>query len=141
MLYIGVTRCTEAKVVMIDYSGGNFAQRFRPDSDAPHSDASVALYRQCGDLQWAEFVIRPLVLGAGQPCQYTCSPPDAVRPTCRAARIGIPCPTGSFSPLSGNLGGSPPELLVESQFLEATLPTLRSDCTLAETYVVSSRPD
>jgi medium-chain acyl-[acyl-carrier-protein] hydrolase len=33
------------------------------------------------------------------------------------------------------LGGIPPELLAEPQFLDAMLPMLRGDCTLCETYV------
>jgi len=33
------------------------------------------------------------------------------------------------------LGGIPPELLADREFLNAMLPTLRSDCTLSETYV------
>ncbi len=33
------------------------------------------------------------------------------------------------------LGGIPPELLAEREFLDAMLATLRSDCTLVETYV------
>lgn len=45
-------------------------------------------------------------------------------------------PDREFLAAIGKLGGIPPELLVESQFLDAMLPTLRSDCTLAETYVV-----
>ncbi len=39
-----------------------------------------------------------------------------------------------------SLGGIPPELLAESQFLDLMLPTLRSDCTLAETYVCRPEP-
>ena len=35
----------------------------------------------------------------------------------------------------GKLGGIPPELLAEKQFLNEMLPMLRSDCTLVETYV------
>jgi medium-chain acyl-[acyl-carrier-protein] hydrolase len=38
------------------------------------------------------------------------------------------------------LGGIPPELLTEGQFLDVMLPTLRSDCTLAETYACSPQP-
>ncbi|MGH3823291.1 MAG: thioesterase II family protein [Pseudonocardiaceae bacterium] len=34
-----------------------------------------------------------------------------------------------------SLGGIPPELLADSECLDAMLPTLRSDCTLTETYV------
>ena len=45
-------------------------------------------------------------------------------------------PDREFLAAIGKLGGIPPELLVESQFLDAMLPTLRSDCALAETYVV-----
>jgi medium-chain acyl-[acyl-carrier-protein] hydrolase len=45
-------------------------------------------------------------------------------------------PDREFLAAIGKLGGIPPELLAESQFLDAMLPTLRSDCALAETYVV-----
>ena len=38
------------------------------------------------------------------------------------------------------LGGIPPELLAESQFLDMMLPTLRSDCALTETYVYRPQP-
>ncbi|MGH3764514.1 MAG: thioesterase II family protein [Pseudonocardiaceae bacterium] len=44
-------------------------------------------------------------------------------------------PDAEFIAKIESLGGIPPELLVESQFLDLMLPTLRSDCTLAETYV------
>src|SRR6476469_1550245 len=44
-------------------------------------------------------------------------------------------PFALFGHSIGALGGIPPELLAESQFLEAMLPMLRSDCTLVETYV------
>jgi medium-chain acyl-[acyl-carrier-protein] hydrolase len=44
-------------------------------------------------------------------------------------------PDREFIATIKNLGGIPPELLVDSQFLDIMLPTLRSDCTLAETYV------
>ncbi len=44
-------------------------------------------------------------------------------------------PDEEFIAAVGALGGIPPELLAESQFLEAMLPMLRSDCTLVETYV------
>jgi medium-chain acyl-[acyl-carrier-protein] hydrolase len=44
-------------------------------------------------------------------------------------------PDREFIAAVGELGGIPPELLAESQFLEAMLPMLRSDCTLVETYV------
>ncbi|MGH3850068.1 MAG: thioesterase II family protein, partial [Pseudonocardiaceae bacterium] len=37
------------------------------------------------------------------------------------------------------LGGIPPELLADRQFLDTMLPMLRSDCTLTETYVCSPR--
>lgn len=33
-----------------------------------------------------------------------------------------------------SLGGIPPELLAERQFLDTMLPTLRSDCAVSETY-------
>jgi len=35
----------------------------------------------------------------------------------------------------GELGGIPPELLAESHILDAVLPMVRADCTVAETYV------
>ncbi len=44
-------------------------------------------------------------------------------------------PDREFIATVGELGGIPHELLVESQFLDAMLPMLRSDCTLVETYV------
>ncbi|MGH3510964.1 MAG: thioesterase II family protein [Pseudonocardiaceae bacterium] len=44
-------------------------------------------------------------------------------------------PDQEFIAAVGALGGIPPELLAESQFLEAMLPMLRSDCTVVETYV------
>ncbi|MGH3529970.1 MAG: thioesterase II family protein, partial [Pseudonocardiaceae bacterium] len=39
-----------------------------------------------------------------------------------------------------SLGGIPPELLAERQFLDTMLPTLRSDCALVETYVCHRQP-
>ena len=48
-------------------------------------------------------------------------------------------PDREFLATIGGLGGIPPELLAERQFLDAMLPTLRSDCTLTETYVL--RPE
>lgn len=36
---------------MIDYDG----RRFRPVTDQPSEDGTVAVYRQSGDLLWAEF--------------------------------------------------------------------------------------
>jgi medium-chain acyl-[acyl-carrier-protein] hydrolase len=39
-----------------------------------------------------------------------------------------------------SLGGIPPELLAERQFLDTMLPTLRSDCALTETYVCRPQP-
>ena len=48
-------------------------------------------------------------------------------------------PDREFIAAVGELGGIPPELLAESQFLEAMLPMLRSDCTLVETYVFRPR--
>jgi medium-chain acyl-[acyl-carrier-protein] hydrolase len=47
-------------------------------------------------------------------------------------------PDPEFLAAIGNLGGIPPELLAERQFLDAMLPMLRSDCTLVETY--AARP-
>ena len=44
-------------------------------------------------------------------------------------------PDREFLAAIEDLGGIPPELLAERQFLDAMLPMLRSDCTLAETYV------
>jgi medium-chain acyl-[acyl-carrier-protein] hydrolase len=44
-------------------------------------------------------------------------------------------PDREFLATIGELGGIPPELLAERQFLDAMLPTLRSDCSLTETYV------
>ncbi|MGQ0719760.1 MAG: thioesterase II family protein [Pseudonocardiales bacterium] len=44
-------------------------------------------------------------------------------------------PDPEFLAAVGELGGIPPELLAESQFLDTMLPMLRSDCTLVETYV------
>jgi medium-chain acyl-[acyl-carrier-protein] hydrolase len=44
-------------------------------------------------------------------------------------------PDREFITAIEELGGIPPELLAESQFLDAMLPALRSDCTLVETYV------
>lgn len=44
-------------------------------------------------------------------------------------------PDREFLATIAELGGIPPELRAESQFLDAMLPTLRSDCTLVETYV------
>lgn len=44
-------------------------------------------------------------------------------------------PDREFLATIEELGGIPPELLAESQFLDAMLPTLRSDCTLIETYM------
>jgi medium-chain acyl-[acyl-carrier-protein] hydrolase len=38
------------------------------------------------------------------------------------------------------LGGIPPALLAERQLLDTILPTLRSDCTLSETYVCRPQP-
>lgn len=38
------------------------------------------------------------------------------------------------------LGGIPPELLAQREFLDAMLPALRSDCTLSETYLCRSAP-
>lgn len=43
-------------------------------------------------------------------------------------------PDREFLVAIGELGGIPPELLAESQFLDAMLPMLRADCTLVETY-------
>jgi medium-chain acyl-[acyl-carrier-protein] hydrolase len=47
-------------------------------------------------------------------------------------------PDPEFLAVIRGLGGIPPELLAEPHFLDAMLPTLRSDCTLVETY--SPRP-
>jgi medium-chain acyl-[acyl-carrier-protein] hydrolase len=47
-------------------------------------------------------------------------------------------PDREFIATVAELGGIPPELLADRQFLDMMLPTLRSDCALAETYV--SRP-
>jgi surfactin synthase thioesterase subunit len=44
-------------------------------------------------------------------------------------------PDREFLAVIRGLGGIPPELLAERQFLDAMLPTLRSDCTLIETYL------
>lgn len=44
-------------------------------------------------------------------------------------------PDREFITAVGELGGIPQEVLAESQFLDAMLPMLRSDCTLVETYV------
>ncbi|MGH3854185.1 MAG: thioesterase II family protein [Pseudonocardiaceae bacterium] len=44
-------------------------------------------------------------------------------------------PDPEFIAAIGGLGGIPPELMAESEFLDAMLPTLRSDCALTETYV------
>lgn len=44
-------------------------------------------------------------------------------------------PDPEFVTTLHELGGIPPELLAERQFLDAMLPLLRGDCTLAETYV------
>lgn len=38
------------------------------------------------------------------------------------------------------MGGIPAELLADRQFLDVMLPTLRSDCTLSETYVYRPQP-
>jgi medium-chain acyl-[acyl-carrier-protein] hydrolase len=43
-------------------------------------------------------------------------------------------PDPEFLVVIKRLGGIPPELLAEPQFLDAMLPALRSDCTLVETY-------
>jgi medium-chain acyl-[acyl-carrier-protein] hydrolase len=43
-------------------------------------------------------------------------------------------PDQEFLAAIAELGGIPPELLAQPQFLDAMLPTLRSDCVLAETY-------
>ncbi|MGH3786771.1 MAG: thioesterase II family protein [Pseudonocardiaceae bacterium] len=48
-------------------------------------------------------------------------------------------PDGQFLTALQELGGIPPELLAEPEFLAAMLPTLRSDCTLSETYQSSAR--
>ena len=45
-------------------------------------------------------------------------------------------PDPEFLTTIGALGGIPPELLAESQFLDTMLPMLRADCTLSETYVL-----
>jgi medium-chain acyl-[acyl-carrier-protein] hydrolase len=47
-------------------------------------------------------------------------------------------PDPEFIAAIEELGGIPPELLAERQFLDAMLPTLRSDCALTETYAFSS---
>ncbi|MGH3786026.1 MAG: thioesterase II family protein [Pseudonocardiaceae bacterium] len=44
-------------------------------------------------------------------------------------------PDREFIAAIRELGGIPPELLADSQFLDAMLPTLRSDRTLTETYI------
>jgi medium-chain acyl-[acyl-carrier-protein] hydrolase len=44
-------------------------------------------------------------------------------------------PDPEFLTAVGELGGIPPELLAESQLLDAMLPTLRSDFILTETYL------
>ncbi len=44
-------------------------------------------------------------------------------------------PDREFIAAVEELGGIPPELLADSQFLDTMLPMLRSDCTLTETYV------
>jgi medium-chain acyl-[acyl-carrier-protein] hydrolase len=38
------------------------------------------------------------------------------------------------------MGGIPAELLADRQFLDVMLPTLRSDCTLSETYMYRPQP-
>jgi medium-chain acyl-[acyl-carrier-protein] hydrolase len=47
-------------------------------------------------------------------------------------------PDPEFIAAIEELGGIPPELLAERQFLDAMLPTLRSDCALTETYAFRS---
>ncbi len=44
-------------------------------------------------------------------------------------------PDREFIAAVEGLGGIPPELLADSQFLDTMLPMLRSDCTLTEMYV------
>ncbi|MBA2324364.1 MAG: thioesterase [Pseudonocardiales bacterium] len=43
-------------------------------------------------------------------------------------------PDREFLAAIEELGGIPPELLTEREFLDAMLPSLRGDCTLVETY-------
>ncbi|HET9255441.1 MAG TPA: alpha/beta fold hydrolase [Pseudonocardiaceae bacterium] len=49
-------------------------------------------------------------------------------------------PDPEFITVIKGLGGIPPELLAEPEFLEAMLPTLRCDCQLVETYTPSPGP-
>lgn len=49
-------------------------------------------------------------------------------------------PDREFLAAVQELGGIPPELLAESEFLDTMLPVLRSDCTLVETYVSRPQP-
>jgi medium-chain acyl-[acyl-carrier-protein] hydrolase len=49
-------------------------------------------------------------------------------------------PDQEFAAKIESLGGIPPELLAEPQFLDTMLPTLRSDCILTETYVCRPQP-
>ncbi|MGH4006813.1 MAG: thioesterase II family protein [Pseudonocardiaceae bacterium] len=48
-------------------------------------------------------------------------------------------PDREFLAAIGELGGVPPELLAQREFLDAMLPLLRADCALVETYAFQPR--
>jgi len=107
------------------------------DGLASHLDAPFALFgHSMGALIAFELVRRMRPTGV--------APVHLFASGCRAPHLPSrsnwhTLPDREFLAAIGKLGGIPPELLVERQFLDALLPALRSDCTLAETYVVSKQ--